>query len=89
MFPLKLSAFHAEFNFASNTVIENISNDNLKNILRKVKLTETRSNTVSIWLITFERIDIKISAFRKFVELELAFLVHSSKFKIEPIFIEQ
>jgi hypothetical protein len=89
MFPLKLSPFDAEFNFESNTCIENISDDNLKNILRKVKLTKTRSNTVSIWLITFERIEIKISVFCRFVELELVVLVHSSKFKIEPIFIEQ
>ncbi len=87
MSPLKLSPFDAEFNSASNAGIENISNDYLKSILHKVKLTKTRSNSVSIWLITFERIEIKISAFRRFVELELAILVHSSKFKIDPIFI--
>jgi hypothetical protein len=89
MFPLKLSPFDAEFNFASNTGIENINNDNLKNILLKVKLTKARSTAVSIWLITFEQIEITTSTFRRFVDLKLSVLAHSSKFKIEPIFIEQ
>ncbi len=53
-------------------------------MLRNVKLTKTRPNIVSILLIIFERIEIKISAFRRFVELELAVLAHSSKFKIDP-----
>ncbi len=72
-----------------STVIENISNDNLKNATHKVKLTKTRSNSVSIWLIAFERIEIKISAFSRFLARQLAILVHSSKFQICSICIEQ
>ncbi len=41
MFPLKLSPFNAECNFASNTGIGNNSDDVLKKIVRKVKLTKT------------------------------------------------
>jgi hypothetical protein len=66
-------------------MIENINNGNLKNILRKVKLTKTRSNTVSIWLITFGRFEIKFSALLKFVDPQLVIPIHYSKFKIDPI----
>ena len=62
-------------------MIENMSNDNLKNTTRKMKLTKIRLDSVSIWLITFERLEIKISAFRRFVGPELAILTHYSKFK--------
>jgi hypothetical protein len=59
-------------------MIENISNDNLKNILLNIELTKTQSNLVSIWLIWFQRIEIKVDAFRRFVVRQLAILVHSS-----------
>jgi hypothetical protein len=81
---------YSEIGIANRSImIENISNDNLKNATRKVKLTKTRSNSVSIWLITFEWIEIKLSAFRRFVGRQLVILVHSSKFKIHFIFIAQ
>jgi hypothetical protein len=59
-----------------SAMIENMGNDNLKNATCKVQLTKIRSNSLSIWLITFERIEIKISAFRRFVGHQLAILIH-------------
>jgi hypothetical protein len=37
----------------------------------------------------FEQNKRKILAFRRFVDLQLVILIHCSKFKIDPIFIEQ
>ncbi len=70
-------------------MLKNIINNNLKNILRMIKFTKTRSGAVSIWSITFERLKIKISAFRRFVARQLMILVHSWNFKICCIFIGQ
>jgi hypothetical protein len=60
----------------------------LYNILIEKELFYSKiSITFSIWLTNFERIQIKISAFRRFVARQLAILAYSSKFKIYPIFI--
>ncbi len=69
---LKLLLFDVKFNSASNKTNHTIKRgrratiSKMENIVRKVKLTKTRSNTVSIWLITYERIEIKNSAFHRF-----------------------
>ncbi len=60
-----------------------------KHIVRKVKLTKTRSNPVSIILITFEQIEIKMSIFRRFVARQLVVLVHWSKVRIHAISIKR
>jgi hypothetical protein len=81
---------YSEIGIANRSImIENISHDNLKNTTRKIKLTKTRAENVSIWLLTFERIEIKISAVRRFVSRQLVIPVDSSKFKIQFIFIAQ
>ncbi len=87
---IEKEVFYSEVNIANwSSILKNIISNNLKNILRKIKLTKTRSVAVSIWSITFERLKIKISAFRRFVARQLRILVHSWKFKICCIFIGQ
>ena len=70
-------------------MVENSSTDDFKDTLRKVKLTKNRSDVLSTWLITFERIDTKILAFCRFVARQLAILIHFLKFKIHLIFTKQ
>ncbi len=53
-----------------------------------MKMTKTLLDVVSIMLITFERIALEISAFRKFVDRQTVVLVHSTKSKIRSIFVE-
>ncbi len=82
--------FYSRINITNwSSMMKNIINNNLKNILRKIKLAKTRSDAASIWSITFERLEIKVSAFRRFVARQLRILVNSSKFKICCIFIGQ
>ncbi len=50
---------------------------------------KNRLNVISNWLTTFERIEIKISVFRRFVDAQMTSPVHSSKFKFYFIFVEQ
>jgi hypothetical protein len=60
------------------TMIENTNNENFKDVVRQIKLTKTHSNPVSIIVITFEQIEIKMSVFRGFAARQSSvILVHS------------
>jgi hypothetical protein len=49
---------------------------------RRIDMAKSHGYTPLVLLITFERIEIKILAFRRFVARQLAVLGHSSKLKI-------
>ncbi len=67
--------------------IENTNDDNWRDVVPKVKLIKARSNAVSLILIVFQQIEIKISTFHRFVARQSMVLAHSSKFRIHSIFM--